>query len=669
MKSIRSKILVMIGVPLVVAMLFSSILTSSTTGKLFFESSKDLTQSQTSLLASQADNYLAHYQSMVMQMAHNEDVRKLLSSTSSGESISKSPYFSSSRNMLAATQSKDTENIVSAYIADIDPSVVFDGGNFVSGKDYVLSEKDYWFKEGETRKTIISEPYKDIISGNMVVAITAPVYDLNNSKIIGITGVDINIATLNTMAQEYVVGNEGYTILITRAKTVLSHKDKEKILKNITEIDLDQDVTTWIENNDSAVKTFKNSGESVLGCYYPIGSTGWGILSSVSEKEFESKIALVSQRVLGINILTFILMVAIIVTLSSRITKPLKKLSRITNELVNGNFDVEIHSDSNDEVGQLANGMNLLVQKLQTYMNYVDEISDSLDSFAEGNLDINLKYEYSGEFGKLKTSLEKTVDAFTKIIEDIVSISSQLASGSMEIANGAQQLANGSAEQSSSIQNLANNITEISNHVNKSAEHTTALSSQIGMVGNAAYMSNEQMEEMVDAMNRITKESSEIGKIIKTIEDISFQTNILALNAAVEAARAGVAGKGFAVVADEVRNLATKSSEAAKNTTALIENSIRAVRDGSQIVQDTKESLEDVLSAVDKSTTMIQSISDSAIEEAEKIEHIKIAVDEINAVVHSNSAAAEESSAASEELSSLASTLEMVAERFVISEK
>ena len=669
MKSIRSKILVMIGVPLVVAMLFSSILTSSTTGKLFFESSKDLTQSQTSLLASEADNYLAHYQSMVMQMAHNEDVRKLLSSTSSGESISKSPYFSSSRNMLAATQSKDTENIVSAYIADVDPSVVFDGGNFISGKDYVLSEKDYWFRDGETRKTIISEPYKDIISGNMVVAITAPVYDLNNTTIVGITGVDINIATLNTMAQEYVVGNEGYTILMTRAKTVLSHKDKEKILKNITEIDLDQDVTTWIENNDSSVKTFKNSGESVLGCYYPIGSTGWGILSSVSEKEFESKIALVSKRVLGINILTFILMVAIIVILSSRITKPLKKLSQITKALVDGNFDVEIHSDSKDEVGQLANGMNLLVQKLQTYMNYVDEISDSLDSFAEGNLDINLKYEYSGEFGKLKTSLENTVDAFTKIIEDIVSISSQLASGSMEIANGAQQLANGSAEQSSSIQNLANNITEISHHINNSAELTTALASQIGMVGNSAQMSNGQMEEMVDAMDRISAESSEIGKIIKTIEDIAFQTNILALNAAVEAARAGVAGKGFAVVADEVRNLATKSSEAAKNTTALIENSIRAVRDGSQIVHDTKESLEEVISAVDKSTEMIQRISDSAIDEAEKIEHIKVAVDEINAVVHSNSAAAEESSAASEELSSLASTLEMVAERFVISEK
>lgn len=669
MKSIRSKILTMIGIPLLIAMTLSSVFTSSTTGKIFFENSKDLTQSETNLLASKAENYLSHYQSMVMQMAHSEDVRKLLSTNSKGDNITKSPYFSSSKNMLASTQSKDTENIVSAYIADVDPSVVFDGGKFVSGKDYILTEKDYWFKDGETRKTIVSEPFTDIITGNLVVAVTAPVYDLSNSKIIGITGVDINITTLNNMAQEYIVGNEGYTVLLTRKNTVLSHKDTDKILKNITDIDIDADVLSWIESKDSSIKTFKNSGESSLGCYYPIGSTGWGILSSVSETEFKSKIALVSNKILIINVIALILMAAIVTLLSSKITNPLKKLSSITQELVNGNFDVEIHSDSQDEVGQLANGMSLLVQKLRTYMDYIDEISESLDSFAEGNLDINLKYDYSGEFGKLKTSLEGTVEAFTRIIEDIVSISSQLASGSMEIANGAQQLANGSTEQSSSIQSLASNINEISEHINQSAEHTTVLTSQIGMVGNSAHTSNEQMEHMVDAMDKINKESMEIGKIIKTIEDIAFQTNILALNAAVEAARAGASGKGFAVVADEVRNLATKSSEAAKNTTALIENSVKAVKDGAQIVSDTKESLEDVLNAVDQSTSMIQSISDSAMEEAEKIEYIRTAVDEISAVVHSNSAAAEESSAASEELSGLAATLEMVAKRFIIPEK
>ncbi len=669
MKSIRSKILTMIGIPLLIAMTLSSVFTSSTTGKIFFENSKDLTQSETNLLASKAENYLSHYQSMVMQMAHSEDVRKLLSTNSKGDNITKSPYFSSSKNMLASTQSKDTENIVSAYIADVDPSVVFDGGKFVSGKDYILTEKDYWFKDGETRKTIVSEPFTDIITGNLVVAVTAPVYDLSNSKIIGITGVDINITTLNNMAQEYIVGNEGYTVLLTRKNTVLSHKDTDKILKNITDIDIDADVLSWIESKDSSIKTFKNSGESSLGCYYPIGSTGWGILSSVSETEFKSKIALVSNKILIINVIALILMAAIVTLLSSKITNPLKKLSSITQELVNGNFDVEIHSDSQDEVGQLANGMSLLVQKLRTYMDYIDEISESLDSFSEGNLDINLKYDYSGEFGKLKTSLEGTVEAFTRIIEDIVSISSQLASGSMEIANGAQQLANGSTEQSSSIQSLASNINEISEHINQSAEHTTVLTSQIGMVGNSAHTSNEQMEHMVDAMDKINKESMEIGKIIKTIEDIAFQTNILALNAAVEAARAGASGKGFAVVADEVRNLATKSSEAAKNTTALIENSVKAVKDGSQIVSDTKESLEDVLNAVEQSTSMIQRISDSAMEEAEKIEYIRTAVDEISAVVHSNSAAAEESSAASEELSGLAATLEMVAKRFIIPEK
>ena len=352
--------------------------------------------------------------------------------------------------------------------------------------------------------------------------------------------------------------------------------------------------------------------------------------------------------------------------LSARITKPLKKLTAVTAELVKGNYDVEIHADSQDEVGDLANGMSVLVDKLRTYMLYIDEISGSLDRFAAGNLNIDLKQDYSGEFYRLRDSLEKTVAAFSDVIGDITSISSQLASGSMEIANGAQQLANGSSEQSSSIQNLAMNINEITENINSSAEHTTALNSQIAAVGSAAFNSNEQMEQMMDAMNRISSESMEIGKIIKTIEDIAFQTNILALNAAVEAARAGAAGKGFAVVADEVRNLATKSSEAAKNTTALIENSIRAVKDGTDIAGETREALSEVVTAVDESSVMIQSISANALKEAEQISHIRSSVDEISSVVHSNSAAAEESSAASEQLSSLAATLEMISKKFVL---
>ena len=636
-----------------------------TTSDLFGNTNKDFVKIETELLTNRAQNYLAHYQSSVLQMAHDIDVRRLLSETSGTEDITKSPYFEDVRAMLKSSQESDKENIVSAYVADVDPSVVFDGGTFVSDEGYVLSEKEYWFKDGETRETIISEPYTDIITGNMVVAVTAPVYD-KSGKITGITGMDINITALNNMAQQHVIGEKGFAILITRNHTVLSHQDSAMIMKNTSEVGLDENIQSSIESQDTAIKEYDDRGSKVVGCYTPIGDTGWGILTSLPESELTAKVNGITAKIMTINILALILMIGALTVLSARITKPLKKLTAVTAELVKGNYDVEIHADSQDEVGDLANGMSVLVDKLRTYMLYIDEISGSLDSFADGNLNIDLKQDYSGEFYRLRDSLEKTVAAFSDVIGDITSISSQLASGSMEIANGAQQLANGSSEQSSSIQNLAMNINEITENINSSAEHTTALNSQIAAVGSAAFNSNEQMEQMMDAMNRISSESMEIGKIIKTIEDIAFQTNILALNAAVEAARAGAAGKGFAVVADEVRNLATKSSEAAKNTTALIENSIKAVKDGTDIAEETREALSEVVTAVDESSVMIQSISANALKEAEQISHIRSSVDEISSVVHSNSAAAEESSAASEQLSSLASTLEMISKKFVL---
>ena len=665
MKSIRSRILAIIGGTLAAVMIVSSLVTYMTTSDLFGNTNKDFVRIETELLTNRAQNYLAHYQSSVLQMAHDIDIRRLLSETSGTEDITKSPYFEDVRAMLKSSQESDKENIVSAYVADVDPSVVFDGGTFVSDEGYVLSEKEYWFKDGETRETIISEPYTDIITGNMVVAVTAPVYD-KSGKITGITGMDINITALNNMAQQHVIGEKGFAILITRNHTVLSHQDSAMIMKNTSEVGLDENIQSSIESQDTAIKEYDDRGSKVVGCYTPIGDTGWGILTSLPESELTAKVNGITAKIMTINILALILMIGALTVLSARITKPLKKLTAVTAELVKGNYDVEIHADSQDEVGDLANGMSVLVDKLRTYMLYIDEISGSLDSFAAGNLNIDLKQDYSGEFYRLRDSLEKTVAAFSDVIGDITSISSQLASGSMEIANGAQQLANGSSEQSSSIQNLAMNINEITENINSSAEHTTALNSQIAAVGSAAFNSNEQMEQMMDAMNRISSESMEIGKIIKAIEDIAFQTNILALNAAVEAARAGAAGKGFAVVADEVRNLATKSSEAAKNTTALIENSIKAVKDGTDIAEETREALSEVVTAVDESSVMIQSISANALKEAEQISHIRSSVDEISSVVHSNSAAAEESSAASEQLSSLAATLEMISKKFVL---
>ena len=472
-----------------------------TTSDLFGNTNKDFVKIETELLTNRAQNYLAHYQSSVLQMAHDIDVRRLLSETSGTEDITKSPYFEDVRAMLKSSQESDKENIVSAYVADVDPSVVFDGGTFVSDEGYVLSEKEYWFKDGETRETIISEPYTDIITGNMVVAVTAPVYD-KSGKITGITGMDINITALNNMAQQHVIGEKGFAILITRNHTVLSHQDSAMIMKNTSEAGLDENIQSSIESQDTAIKEYDDRGSKVVGCYTPIGDTGWGILTSLPESELTAKVNGITAKIMTINILALILMIGALTVLSARITKPLKKLTAVTAELVKGNYDVEIHADSQDEVGDLANGMSVLVDKLRTYMLYIDEISGSLDSFADGNLNIDLKQDYSGEFYRLRDSLEKTVSAFSDVIGDITSISSQLASGSMEIANGAQQLANGSSEQSSSIQNLAMNINEITENINSSAEHTTALNSQIAAVGSAA---SEQLSSLASTLEMISK--------------------------------------------------------------------------------------------------------------------------------------------------------------------
>ena len=225
-------------------------------------------------------------------------------------------------------------------------------------------------------------------------------------------------------------------------------------------------------------------------------------------------------------------------------------------------------------------------------------------------------------------------------------------------------MSQGATEQASSIQELAASITEISNQVNQNAENAENASKKATNVGDQIISSNEHMQEMTSAMKEISEKSSQIGKIIKTIEDIAFQTNILALNAAVEAARAGEAGKGFAVVADEVRSLASKSAEASKDTSLLIEGSIQAVNKGTEIADITASQLLEVVSGAKDIVTTIDNIANASKQQANSVRQVTVGVDQISSVVQTNSATAEESAAASEELSGQAQILKELVNRF-----
>jgi methyl-accepting chemotaxis protein len=233
----------------------------------------------------------------------------------------------------------------------------------------------------------------------------------------------------------------------------------------------------------------------------------------------------------------------------------------------------------------------------------------------------------------------------------------QVSSGAGQVSSAAQALSQGATEQASSIQQLSASITEIAGEVNKNAYDASTANTLSLQASAEVERGNEHMKKMTSAMSDISDSSNEIGKIIKTIEDIAFQTNILSLNAAVEAARAGVAGRGFAVVADEVRNLANKSAEAAKNTTALIESSIQAVKSGTKIANETATSLNAIIEGTKKTAELVGEISKASNNQATSINQITLGVDQISAVVQTNSATSEESAATSEELSAQAQAL------------
>lgn len=345
------------------------------------------------------------------------------------------------------------------------------------------------------------------------------------------------------------------------------------------------------------------------------------------------------------------------------IKTPISEIENAAIKMAEGDLDVVISYTSKDELGVLAAQVGRLIHKLQVI---IDDESTFLAKMAEGDFTVDsvCEEEYTGGFYPLLVSFRSISEKLNDTMLQISQSSSQVASGADQVSTGSQALAQGATEQASSVQELAATITEISNRVNQNADNARQASVAAGGVSAKMDVSKEKMQQMIQAMRDISTCSSEIGKIMKIIGDIAFQTNILALNAAVEAARAGSAGKGFAVVADEVRNLANKSTEASENIAALIENSLKAVESGTQIADDTAQSLIQAVNDVDEMTGIIGQISEASSEQADSISQIITGIDQISSVVQTNSATAEKSAAASEELSSQSQIMKGLVGRF-----
>jgi methyl-accepting chemotaxis protein len=312
----------------------------------------------------------------------------------------------------------------------------------------------------------------------------------------------------------------------------------------------------------------------------------------------------------------------------------------------------------------LAQSIGSLTARLKSYIAYIAESEHVLYEMARGNLKVELKNDYDGEFAKLKVSLLSLADTLKDTIGKIKESSESINMNAEQVSSGAQVLAQGTTEQASAIEELSAEINEIYHTIVNNAEHAVSAGNKAKETASEVQKGNVQMSEMLSAMDEISKTSREINKIIKVIDDIAFQTNILALNAAVEAARAGSAGKGFAVVADEVRNLAGKSAEAAKQTTALIENSISAINKGTALADEAGKSLSGIVNKTNETNELIAEIASASSHQTVSVNQIKSGIEQISSVVQENAASAEASAANSEELSGQSHILNELVSKF-----
>jgi methyl-accepting chemotaxis protein len=310
---------------------------------------------------------------------------------------------------------------------------------------------------------------------------------------------------------------------------------------------------------------------------------------------------------------------------------------------------------------EIIDGFN---RSIEVMVESVNETSSVMKELAAGNLDTSMEGDYKGDFARLQDDINMTVRSINEVLNEINEASDQVSIGSKQVSDGSQALSQGATEQASSVEQLTASVTEVAAKTKENAANANEANDLTSSVKGSAELGNRHMTEMLQAMVEINDSSNNISKIIKVIDDIAFQTNILALNAAVEAARAGQHGKGFAVVAEEVRNLAARSAEAAKDTTELIQGSIKKSSAGTDIANNTARALSEIVEGVSKTAEIISEIARSSNEQAMGIAQINTGLTQVSQVVQNNAATAEESAASSEELSGQAELLKEMVGKF-----
>ncbi|ABA89603.2 methyl-accepting chemotaxis sensory transducer, class 36H, Cache_1 domain-containing [Syntrophotalea carbinolica DSM 2380] len=624
------------------------------TGWLSFGAAKsaleDLIQAQitqvSSGLGTQVDGFVEEVTGAVTMMSKRQVTLDLFAQRGGGSLNATAGANKALRQMF-----DDLDRFYLVAVTGADGTVVAASDSTVVGH-MDLSQRQY-FREAMTGRTAISNVIRDKSNGKPTFVVAVPV--VVEGRTVGICLGSVDLERFNKNYIDPIqIGKLGYAYMVDGRGTFIAHPVAENILdKGISEY-------TWGKNllgNERGVQKYQWLGKEKMVAYQRVGKTGWVVAAGAEMADIFAPVAHIRNLTIMVTLLTLLAVGAVIYMIARSIVNALQLGVLFAEDITAGDVSRRLDLDRDDEIGVLTTALDRMADGLENKAGLAEQI-------ASGNLAVDVTL--ASDRDRLGKALVTMTDSLNDLVSQVQSAGEQIAAGSGQVADSSQSLSQGATESASSLEEVTASMVELGSQTRFNADNATKANQLAAHARDAAEKGNQQMAQMVTAMEDINASGQNISKIIKVIDEIAFQTNLLALNAAVEAARAGQHGKGFAVVAEEVRSLAARSATAARETADLIEGSVGKTQNGKHIADETATALKGIVDGVSTVTDLISEIAAASNEQAAGIEQINQGLGQIDQVTQQNTANAEESAAAAEELAGQADQMRIMLARFTV---